>query len=51
MKSEKIVSKVWKIYNGVGLCSNVYLVDVAEPTLIDLGSFENAKELIKVLKT
>ncbi len=51
MKSGKIASKVWKIYNGVGLCSNVYLVDVVEPTLIDLGSFENTKDIIKVLKS
>ncbi|MDP2906373.1 MAG: MBL fold metallo-hydrolase [Nanoarchaeota archaeon] len=50
MKSEKIVSKVWKIYGGKGLCSNAYLVDVVEPTLIDLGSFENVKDLLKVLE-
>lgn len=50
MKSEKVVSKVWKIFGGKGLSSNVYLVDVVEPTLIDLGSFENAKDLVKVLK-
>lgn len=50
MKSEKIASNVWKIYGGKGLCSNVYLVNVVEPTLIDLGSFENTKELVKVLK-
>lgn len=50
MKSEKIANKVWKIYRGKGLSSNVYLVDVVEPTLIDLGSFENTPDLIKVLK-
>lgn len=50
MKSEKIVGKVWKIYGGKGLCSNVYLVDVVGPTLVDLGSPENAKDLVKVLK-
>jgi len=50
MKSEKIASKVWKIYGGKGLCSNIYLVDVAEPTLVDLGSFENADGLVEVLK-
>lgn len=50
MKSEKIVNKVWKIFGGSGLSSNVYLVDVVEPTLIDLGSPENTKSLIKSLK-
>lgn len=50
MKAEKIANKVWKVYGGKGLCSNVYLVDVVEPTLIDLGSPENANDLIKVLK-
>ncbi len=51
MKSEKIVNKVWKIYSGKGLCSNVYLVDVVEPTLIDLGSLDNAKDLLKALES
>lgn len=50
MKAEKIKDKIWKIYSGKGLSSNVYLVDVVEPTLIDLGSPENTKELIKTLK-
>jgi len=50
VKAEKIVNKVWKIFGGKGLSSNVYLVDVVEPTLIDLGSLENTLDLIKVLK-
>lgn len=51
MKSEKIADKVWKIYDGSGLSSYVYLVDVVEPTLIDLGSPGNTESLIKVLKS
>lgn len=50
MKAEKIANKVWKIFGGVGLSSHVYLVDLVEPTLIDLGSFENTPALIEVLK-
>lgn len=50
MKSEQIANKVWKLYGGKGLSSNVYLVDVVEPTLIDLGSPENTEALIKVLE-
>lgn len=51
MKSEKIADKIWKIYDGKGLSSNIYLVDVVEPTLIDLGSPENTESLINVLKS
>ena len=50
MKSEKIANKVWKLYGGKGLSSNIYLVDVAGPTLIDLGSYENTVDMIKVLE-
>jgi len=50
MKAEKIADKVWKIYGGKGLSSNIYLVDITEPTLIDLGSPLNTDDLIKVLK-
>jgi len=50
MKTEKIANKIWKIYGGQGLSSNIYLVDVVEPTLIDLGSLLNTEELIKTLK-
>lgn len=51
MKAEKIANKIWKIYGGKGLSSNVYLVDIVEPTLVDLGSPENSEDLIKVLKS
>lgn len=50
MKSEKIANKIWKVYDGKGLTSYVYLVGIVEPTLIDLGSPENTEDLIKVLK-
>ena len=50
MKSEKIANKIWKIYGGIGLSSNIYLVDITDPTLIDLGSSENVSDLIQVLK-
>ncbi|MBL7100692.1 MAG: MBL fold metallo-hydrolase [Nanoarchaeota archaeon] len=50
MESKRIANKVWKIYGGKGLSSNVYLVDVIEPTLIDLGSSENTLDLVKILK-
>lgn len=50
MKAEKVGKKVWKIDDGVGLCSNSYLVDVVDPTLIDLGSYPNSEDLLKVLK-
>jgi len=51
MKAEKVTSKVWKISGGKGLSSHVYLIDVVDPTLIDLGSPENTSDLIKVLKS
>ncbi len=50
MNFKNISQKVWKIYGGSGLTSNVYLVDVIEPTLIDLGSSKNHRDLIKVLR-
>lgn len=50
MKADKISNKIWKIYDGVSLCSNVYLIDIIEPTLIDLGSYQNSGDLLKVLK-
>lgn len=50
MKAEKIINKVWKIYGGQGLSSNIYLIDIVDPILIDLGSPENTQDLIKVLK-
>ncbi|MBU4502925.1 MAG: MBL fold metallo-hydrolase [Nanoarchaeota archaeon] len=50
MQTTKIDKKIWKISGGKGLSSNIYLVDIEEPTLIDLGSPENSEELLDALK-
>jgi len=50
MRADKITDKVWTIRGGSGLSSNIYLVDVVEPTLIDLGMLENSESLLNVLR-
>jgi glyoxylase-like metal-dependent hydrolase (beta-lactamase superfamily II) len=52
-KASKVVCKklavnVWG-FKSPGLSSNVYLIDLHEPILIDLGVSENAKQLLKML--
>lgn len=49
MRIEKVARKVWKFTDWPGLCSNVYLVDIDVPTLIDLGSKDFAGSLSKAL--
>lgn len=50
MRIEKVARNVWKFTDWGGLCSNVYLVDVDKPTLIDLGEAEFSRVLVKGLK-
>lgn len=50
MKIEKIARGIWKFTEWAGLSSNVYLVDVDVPTLIDLGAKEFSRTLVRGLK-
>ena len=50
MKIEKIARGVWKFTEWSGLSSNVYLVDIDVPTLIDLGAKEFSRTLARGLK-
>jgi len=50
MRVEKIARGVWKFTDWAGLCSNVYLIDIDVPTMIDLGSKEFSRSLVRGLK-
>lgn len=50
MRIEKVARNVWKFTDWPGLCSNVYLVDVDVPTMIDLGSKDFAGSLGKAMR-
>ena len=50
MRVEKLAREVWKFTDWAGLCSNVYLIDIDVPTLIDLGSKEFSRSLVRGLK-
>ncbi len=50
MRIEKVARNVWKFTDWPGLCSNVYLVDVDVPTIIDLGSKDFSGSLARALR-
>lgn len=50
MRIEKVARNVWKFTDWPGLCSNVYLVDVDVPTMIDLGAKDFAGSLGRAMR-
>lgn len=49
MRIEKIRRKIWKFTDWPGLSSNVYLLDIDVPTLIDLGNAKYHRILVRGL--
>lgn len=49
MRIEKLARDVWKFTDWAGLCSNVYLIDIDVPTMIDLGATEFSGSLVRAL--
>ncbi|MBI4448126.1 MBL fold metallo-hydrolase [Candidatus Woesearchaeota archaeon] len=50
MLEKQIVKGVWKIFETKFLSSNIYLIDLKSPMLIDLGNITASKQLLKSLK-
>jgi glyoxylase-like metal-dependent hydrolase (beta-lactamase superfamily II) len=51
MDIKEIVKDVWIFPKGPGLSCNIYFLNIKEPTLIDLGYFDNSELLIKRLNS